>query len=119
MSDESDADDRSTPAEPMTPDDVPDECELPDCEAPVVNFPEAFAPPPQVEAPTDDTGRLIMCDWHYVAARIMAFTRPDPPYVDVGLYKEVTYYSRALAAETFDLPSQEHVHPPENPGEDG
>ena len=99
-------------AEPMTPDDVPDECELDFCEREVDNFEEAFPVHPDVPG-VDETGRAVMCDWHHVAARILAYTRPEPPYVDVGLYQEVTYYSRALAAETLDIPAEDAVVPPQ------
>lgn len=101
------------PAEPATPDDVPDECEIGPCENPIENFPEAFFPPEEAAEHADETGRAVMCDHHHVAARILAYTRPDPPYVDVGLYQEVTYYSRALAAESFGIVSTEKVNPPE------
>lgn len=106
------------PAEPATPDDVPDTCEIEDCESPVENFDEAFPLPPEI-AGSDETGRAVMCDHHHVAARILAYTRAEPPYVDVGLYQEVTYYSRALAAETFGVPSQEMVTAPQHAEDDG
>lgn len=94
-----------------------EQCEVPGCDRDVDNFPEPFPVPEEIgeDIPTPDedapTG-LVMCDWHHVAARILAYTRPDHPYVDVGLYQEVTYYSRSLSAETFDIPAQEKVNQP-------
>lgn len=103
-------------AEPRT-DGGADECEIGGCTDSVEHFDEPFTVPPGV--PHRGDGRAVMCDHHHVAARIFAYTRPDPPYVDVGLYQEVTYYSRALAAETFGLPSQEHVIVPEEADDGG
>lgn len=100
-------------AEPATPDELPDDCEVAGCEDDIENFPEAFPVPPEL-AYGGGEGRLVMCDHHYVAARILAYTKPEPPYVDVGLYQETTYYARALAAETFDIPSQEKVTAPQD-----
>ena len=102
------------PAEPATPDDVPDTCEIPWCDDDVENFTEAFYPPEKFIEHADETGRMVMCDWHHVAARILTYTREDPPFVDVGLYQEVCYYARALAAETFDIPSEEMVTAPQH-----
>lgn len=84
------------------------ECEIAGCTDTVENFPEPFPTPPEINHRGD--GNAVMCDHHHVAARILAYTREDPPYVDVGLYQEVTYYSRALAAETFGIPSEEKVN---------
>lgn len=105
------------PAEPATPDDVPDECEVPWCDQPIENFVEAFYPPEEFIEDADSEGRMVMCDQHHVAARILTYTRPEPPYVDVGLYKEVTYYSRALAAVAFDLEPTDKVTAPQNTGD--
>ena len=105
------------PAEPMTPDDIPDECDVVGCESDIENFPESFIPPSGAEVETDSDGRSVMCDHHHVASRILAYTREEPPYVDVGLYQEVTYYSRALAAETFGIPAREKVIPPQESDE--
>lgn len=41
---------------------------------------------------------LELCDRCCLAARVLAYTRPEPPFVDVGLYQEVTFYARQLAA---------------------
>jgi hypothetical protein len=113
-----DRDSDRLPAEPATPDDVPDICELDFCDREVDNFPEAF--PIHHEVPgVDDTGRAVLCDWHHAAARILAYTRPEHPYVDVALYQECTYYSRALAAETLDIPAEDAVVPPQEYKEDG
>lgn len=94
-----------------------EQCGVDGCTDPVENFPEEFPAPPAVARASvsipagEDSAMhgLVMCDYHHVAARIMAYTRPDPPYVDVGLYQEVTYYSRALAASAFDLDAMDHV----------
>lgn len=95
--------------EPATPEDAPDTCEVEDCDASIDNFPEEFPSP---------DGRLVMCDHHHVAARILAYTFEDHPYVDVGLYPEVSYYSRSLAAEQFGIPAREAVNqPPEQDNE--
>lgn len=43
-----------------------------------------------------------LCDSCWLATRIMQLTRSKPPYVDVGLYHEVAFYARQLAAITID-----------------
>lgn len=43
-------------------------------------------------------GDLALCDRCCLAARILAYTREEAPFVDVGLYQEVTFYARQLAA---------------------
>ena len=103
----------------MADTDHPTECEILDCTDDVENFPEPFPVPPELSDDHLDDGRAVMCDHHHVAARILAYTRAEPPYVDVGLYQEVTYYSRALAAETFGIPSTEKVTAPQNAEDDG
>lgn len=102
------------PAEAATPDDVPDECEVPWCDQPIESFPETFYPPSEYLEHADEEGAMVMCDQHHVASRILAYTRREPPYVDVGLYQEVTYYSRALAAVAFDIDPDEKVVAPQN-----
>lgn len=102
------------PAESATPDDVPDECEIPECTHDIENFPDAFVPPEEFVAHTDDSGRMVMCDRHAVSARLLAYTHSGPPYVDVGLYKEVAYYARALAAVTFNIHPDEKVTAPQD-----
>lgn len=97
-------------------------CWVDGCAEPVENFTEAFPAPPEVVRDQEQIPRgvdshqhgLVMCDHHHVAARILAYTRSEPPYVDIGLYQECTYYARALAAETFDIPSSEKVTAPQN-----
>ena len=88
------------------------DCEIAGCEEAVESFDDAFLVPPDVEhdGDHDQPNHAQMCDEHHVAARIYAYTREDPPWVDVGLYQEVTYYSRALAATTFGLEPMEHVN---------
>lgn len=95
------------------------ECGIAVCDDEVENFDEPFPVPPELKADRDENGGVVMCDHHHVAARILAYTRPEPPYVDVGLYQEVTYYSRALAAETFGIPSSEKVTAPQHADDDG
>lgn len=101
-------------ADAATPDDVPEKCELEECDDDVENFPEAFLVPPELVEEADSEGRAVMCDHHHVAAKILAYTRGEPPYVDMGLYQEVTYYSRALASETFGIPASEKVTAPQH-----
>lgn len=88
------------------------DCEIVGCEDEVESFEEPFLTPPGVEhgGDHDQPNYARMCDEHHVAARIYAYTREDPPWVDVGLYQEATYYGRALAAATFDLDPMEHVN---------
>lgn len=96
--------------------DAPETCQIPGCDTPVENFDEAFPVPAEIDHRGD--GRAVMCDHHHVAARLLSYTRPEPPYVDVGLYKEVAYYARALAAETFEVPAEDKVTPPQHHDED-
>jgi len=84
-------------------------CELQDCSREVDNFSEKFPVPKQLES----TGRKVMCDRHHVASRIMVYTREDHPYVDIGLYQEVTFYSRSLAAEELGISAKDAVNQPE------
>jgi len=43
-----------------------------------------------------------LCEKHWLAAYFLAMTREEPPFVDVGLYQEATFYGRQLAATTLD-----------------
>lgn len=88
-------------------------CGVDGCDSDIENFPESFPAPGEVDGEADDRGAMIMCDHHHVSARILAYTRADHPYVDVGLYRETTYYARSLAAETFGIPSTEKVNQPD------
>lgn len=47
--------------------------------------------------PNDHADRLSLCDGCHLAAKVLAYTRAEPPFVDVGLYQEVTFYARQLA----------------------
>lgn len=84
-------------------------CELRDCSREVNNFPEKLPVPKQLES----TGEKIMCDRHHVASRIMLYTQEDHPYVDIGLYQEVTFYSRSLAAEELGISAEDAVNQPQ------
>lgn len=65
-----------------------------------------------------DGGERFMCDPCNLSTRILLYTRPDPPFVDVGLYQEVVFYARQLAAETVPEPPEEIVNlPDEDEGE--
>lgn len=59
----------------------------------------------------------FMCDPCNLATRVLLYTRPEPPFVDVGLYQEVVFYARQLAAETVPDPPDEVVTLPDE--EDG
>lgn len=43
-----------------------------------------------------------LCEKHWLAVYFLAMTREEPPFVDVGLYQEATFYGRQLAAATLD-----------------
>lgn len=45
--------------------------------------------------------RRDLCEKHWLAAYFLAMTREEPPFVDVGLYQEATFYGRQLAAATL------------------
>lgn len=98
----------------MTDESTESTCDVVGCEDVVDNFPEPFPAPSEVSVTTDDRREAVMCDHHHVAARLLAYTRSEPPYVDVGLYQETTYYARALAAETFGIPAREKVTRPQD-----
>lgn len=91
-------------------------CDLPDCDHPVESFDEQFPAPPGAAREAQDSHAygLVMCDRHHVAARVLAYTRVEPPYVDIGLYQEVTYYARALAAVQFGLDPDDVVTAPQD-----
>lgn len=61
----------------------------------------------------------FMCDACNLATRVLLHTRPDPPFVDVGLYQEVVFYARQLAARTVPDPPESVVTVPEEVTEDG
>lgn len=64
-----------------------------------------------------DGGERFMCDPCNLATRILLYTRPDPPFVDVGLYQEVVFYARQLAATAVPEPPETVVDLPDG-GED-
>lgn len=43
-----------------------------------------------------------LCEKHWLAAYYLAMTSEEPPFVEVGLYSEATFYGRQLAAATLD-----------------
>lgn len=57
----------------------------------------------------------ILCDTCTLATLILQYTHADPPYVDIGLYQEVVFYARQLAAESVPDAPEEIVNQPENP----
>ncbi len=57
----------------------------------------------------------ILCDTCTLSTLILLYTRPDPPYVDVGLYQEVVFYARQLAAESVPDAPDEVVNQPNHP----
>ena len=59
-------------------------------------------------------GELELCDGCHLAARILAYTREEPPFVDVGLYQEVTFYARQLATVQVGGDVSEAVNIPDN-----
>jgi hypothetical protein len=61
--------------------------------------------------PVDGEERML-CDPCNLATRILAYSRADPPYVDIGLYSEVVFYARQLAAETIDDPPEPVINQP-------
>lgn len=112
----------------MTMSEKSQECKIPGCTVDVNTFTDPFPVPPKIareiaEVPRGEDAQapahhVVMCDSHNAAARILAYTRSAPPYVDIGLYQEVTYYSRSLAAEFFGLDSSEMVTTPQDAEED-
>lgn len=95
-------------------------CQIADCDTEVSTFDEQFPPPEdaEVEEGVSRAEGIVMCDHHHVAAKLVAYTRGEPPYVDMGLYQEVAYYARALGAETFEIPAEDLVTAPQNHEED-
>lgn len=66
-----------------------------------------------------DGGERFMCDPCNLSTRILLYSRPDPPFVDVGLYQEVVFYARQLAAETIPEPPEPVVTVSEDGDGDG
>jgi len=60
-----------------------------------------------------DGEERFMCDPCNLATRVLLYTRADPPFVDVGLYQEVVFYARQLAATTVPDPPEEIVNTPD------
>lgn len=93
------------------------ECEIPGCEESVESFPEPFLLPPGI--PHRGDRAAIMCDRHHVSARILAYSRKERPYVDIGLYQEVVFYARQLAGEVLGISDPtELVEQPSNDDSD-
>lgn len=84
----------------MTDEELP-ECEIDGCERPIS---DVFEDDEQGFPVTvgDVNGHFKMCDEHNVAARVLGYSREEPPYCDLGLYKEIVFYARQLAALYID-----------------
>lgn len=54
-----------------------------------------------------------LCDPCTLATYILLYSRPEPPFVDIGLYQEVVFYARQLAALHVPDPPEEIVTQPE------
>lgn len=99
---------------------VPRRCEIPGCDRPVSMVPDIEDGEEQpLEFPIavgDLSGRYALCDECSVAARILGYTRSEPPYVDIGLYQEVVFYARQLAAYHLidTVPNDVVIHPEES-----
>lgn len=67
-----------------------------------------------------DGDEQILCDTCTLSTLILLYTRAEPPYVDVGLYQEVVFYARQLAAASVpDAPDEVVKQPEEQPEETG
>lgn len=55
----------------------------------------------------------VLCDTCTLSTLILQYTRPDAPYVDVGLYQEVVFYARQLAAASVPDEPEPVVNQPE------
>lgn len=67
--------------------------ECPNCADEVDELHEEFPTPDGVES---------VCTECLLAAKVLAYSRPSPPFVDIGLYQEVVFYARQLAAFHYD-----------------
>lgn len=63
---------------------------------------DANEPVPSLGLAGDDEPHAIMCDDCTLATLILAYSREEHPYVDIGLYSEVVFYARQLAAASLD-----------------